>query len=109
LILSLAIALVVFLVFKYVPKFKELEVDGFMSVTFVLVPAIVSWLVGLALSEESIIHIALLFLYLVVPAAILQKAYNLSWSSALGYGGVVFGIVVLSQIALILSIGVPSE
>ncbi|NKC00280.1 MAG: hypothetical protein GKR90_17590 [Pseudomonadales bacterium] len=93
-------ALAVFLAFRFIPRLRALEVDGFMSIAFVLVPAIVMLIVHAIIPASLVTFSIGLLLSFVVPALIFKKGYSMSWGDASKYAMIVVGIVFLLDVIL---------
>ncbi|MEM8501456.1 MAG: hypothetical protein AAF542_25830 [Pseudomonadota bacterium] len=93
-------ALAVYLSFRFIPALRKIEVDGFMSIAFVLVPAILMFFVNLAVDPNFLTLALGLFLAFIVPTLILKNGYSLSWGTASKYALVVVGILFVLEIVL---------
>ena len=91
-------ALAVFLAFRYAPTLKKVEVDGFMSIAFVLVPAVIMFFIHLAIAPNLGTLAFGLFLAFIVPAIILKNGYSLSWGTASKYALIVVAILFLLEL-----------
>ncbi|MFC3121804.1 hypothetical protein [Agaribacter flavus] len=91
-------AFFVWCLFKFLDK--EGYVDGFVSVTFVLVPAVIVFVVTIGVSTlEFPIWIAYVFelSYFLVPLLMLESMTEFKWSKIVGFSGAVFAINVITQ------------
>jgi len=92
--LQAAIAgLIVFLIIKFLEKGEDRGIDGWVSFVFVLIPALLTFLLSIAVGllglPQWLILIAAL-LYLIIPALMLRFQFDLPWGLSSAYGGVVF-------------------
>ena len=84
----------VFALFKLVGPLQRLEVDGFISVVFVLAPALIIFVLSI-LPLPAFLSVLYLGLYWLVPTWMLKSVNNLAWGEAARYGLIVFGVVML--------------
>lgn len=77
--------------------------DGFTSLTFVLVPALLIFLARLAFGFIGLptqYLLSLLSLYFIVPTLMLRLQHDFSWKNACGYGALVLVVAFAVDIAL---------
>ena len=105
------IAITAFLVWAFF-KFADKSglIDGFTSITFVLVPAILIFIFGagaIALGLPQWVNLALHLTYFLVPMLLLRKMTTYSWAKVYAYSGVVFGINVLVTLVALFVLAAP--
>ncbi|WP_237060674.1 hypothetical protein [Microbulbifer sediminum] len=89
--------------FKLLERGRDRGLDGFTSITFVLVPALLVWLASLAIALGGLpqyLLLPLLALYFIVPALMLRLQFEFSWKTACGYGALVFVVALVVDILL---------
>ncbi|UHQ56001.1 hypothetical protein [Microbulbifer sp. YPW16] len=100
---------VVYGLFNLLERGRDRGLDGFTSITFVLVPALLVWLASMAVAFSGLpqqLLLPLLTLYFVVPALMLRLQFDFSWKTACGYGALVF--VVAIAVDILLGIGLAA-
>ena len=88
---------IVFGLLKFFERGKERGLDGFTSITFVLVPALLIFLATIGTGVAGIgqqFLLGLSALYFIVPTLMLRLQYELSWEQASLYGLLVLLVVV---------------
>ncbi len=105
------IAIVAFLVwclFKLVDK--DGVVDGFTSIAFVLVPAIIMFFAGMGVAFLALpVWIIYLFetSYFFVPLLFLKSMTDYAWAKVIGLAFTVLVINILVQVTLLIFLGGP--
>ena len=105
------IALAAFLVWGFFQLFdKEKLVDGFTAVAFVLVPALIIFLINmglLALDGPQWVNYITELGYFIAPFLFLKFPLEYPTSKAAIYAGAVFFITVLTQVVVLTLMNVP--
>ncbi|GLR71789.1 hypothetical protein [Agaribacter marinus] len=94
-------AFLVFLFFKFTDKDKI--IDGFISLTFVLAPAILVFLIQIglrALDAQPVLMYLPDLLYFFIPFFMLKAVTEYSWVKSAVQAGVVFVIVLICQLLI---------
>lgn len=88
---------IVFGLLKFFERGKDRGLDGFTSIAFVLVPAMLIFLAtigaGIAGINQQFL-VALVALYFIVPTLMLRVQFELSWKQSSLYGLLVLLVVV---------------
>lgn len=99
---------VVFGFLKFLERGRDRGLDGFTALTFVLVPALLIFLVsigtGIAGVNQQFLFV-LWLLYLVVPTLMLRLQFEFSWGRSAGYGLLVFLVAVSVDILFAVLLG----
>lgn len=77
--------------------------DGWVSVAFVLIPALLIFLLVIAVNLLDLpqwLPAFGLLLYFIVPTLMLRLQFELSWKGSCTYGGVVFAIATLVDLVV---------
>ncbi len=94
-------AFVVFLLIKYLEKDKDRGIDGFISFTFVIVPYMIMFLIGMAVGifelPSWLTLIGPLFFF-GVPLLMLRFQFEVNWSRAAGYASAVLISVITTEV-----------
>ncbi|WP_346839623.1 hypothetical protein [Microbulbifer sp. SAOS-129_SWC] len=97
---------IIYGLFNFLERGKDRGLDGFTSITFVLVPALLLFLITLGWGFIGLPQAFLLpfvSLYFLVPTLMLRLQYQFGWKNACGYGLLVF--VVAMAVDILLSVG----
>ncbi|WP_250463910.1 hypothetical protein [Microbulbifer litoralis] len=88
---------VIYGLFNLLERGKDRGLDGFTSITFVLVPALMIFLARLGLGFAGLpqaLLLPLVALYFIVPTLMLRLQFEFSWKNACGYGALVLVVAV---------------
>lgn len=89
---------IVFGLLKFFERGKDRGLDGFTSIAFVLIPALLIFLVTIGAGIAGISQqylTALVVLYFIVPMLMLRFQFELSWKQSALYGLLVLLVVVV--------------
>ena len=92
----------VWLAVRLLERGRDSSIDGFVSLAFVFAPAAFSWVVFIfipATQAAPFIGLALLLLYVIIPALMLRRGFGFTWGRAIGYGLLVLVIVLFVSVA----------
>lgn len=93
---------------RFLEKGKDRDIDGWVTLVLVLVPALA---VGLASGAIAILELApqlsyfLLLLYMIIPACMLHFQYEVEWGRSISYGAILFVLVIVAQVCVSLFFG----
>lgn len=102
---------IVFGLLRFFERGKDRGLDGFTSIAFVLVPALLIFLVTIGTGIAGINQhflVALLALYFIVPTLMLRFQFELSWKQSSLYGLLVLLVVVAVDTLSFLLLSVAS-
>ncbi|GAB2523814.1 hypothetical protein [Microbulbifer agarilyticus] len=92
---------IVFGLLKFFERDKDRGLDGFTSITFVLVPALLIFLLTIGAGIAGISQqflIVLVALYFMIPMLMLRLQFELSWKQSAQYGLLVLLVVIAIDI-----------
>ncbi|WP_444890888.1 hypothetical protein [Microbulbifer sp. DLAB2-AA] len=99
---------VVFILLKFLERGKNRGLDGFASIAFVLVPALLILLANIGagiVGVDKRFLVLLALLYFIVPLFMLRLQFDLSWGRSFLYGLFVFLVVIVVDSLFYLMIG----